>query len=49
MTLDEMSKLRKAAQAVIDARDNYGYSPALQAAMNALRAALVDEEADGEE
>jgi hypothetical protein len=25
MTLDEMSKLRKAARAVIDARDNYEY------------------------
>jgi hypothetical protein len=43
-----MSKLREAAQAVIDARDNYGYSPSLQAAMNALREALAEPEPEPE-
>jgi hypothetical protein len=35
-------KLRKAAQDVIDARENHGYSPALQAAINALSDALAE-------
>jgi hypothetical protein len=42
-------KLREAAQAVIDARDNHGYSPALQAAMNALHDALQLGEQLGEQ
>lgn len=37
-----MSNLREAAQAVIDARDNHGYSPALQAAMKELCNALIE-------
>lgn len=39
-------KLRNAAQDVIDARENHGYSPALQEAMNALRDALADDRLD---
>jgi hypothetical protein len=51
MTLDEMSKLRKAAQAVIDRWDSPEWTRdavyTTGELIAALRAALVDEEAEG--
>jgi hypothetical protein len=49
MTLDEMSKLRKAAQAVLHAIE-HGHpngTQGMDATLDALHDALVDEEAEG--